>query len=56
MNLEKLIHETRIRMGATRAIRLKAAKERSRAFNEQCTRDYELQKLTPELLAKRCTL
>jgi hypothetical protein len=56
MSLENLIRETRKRMGPTRAARLADAQERSRVFNERCATDLENQKVTPELLAKRCTL
>lgn len=56
MSLENLIRETRKRMGPTRAVRLADARERSRVFNERAEADFEKQRMTPELLAKRCTL
>lgn len=56
MNMDTLIKKARQRMGATKAIRLADAKERSRIFNEHADRDLALQQMTPELLAKRCTL
>lgn len=46
----------RKRMGATKAIRLAAARERSRVFNAQAEADFIKQKLTVEDLARRCTL
>lgn len=54
--IEALIEETRARMGATREIRLAKAMERSRVFNIRAERELESQRMTPELLAKRCTL
>lgn len=56
MSLEEVIKKTRLRMGATLEIRLARARERSRVFNERAERDLESQRMTPELLAKRCTL
>lgn len=56
MSLENLVKEVRKRMGPTREARLADARERSRIFNERAAEDFERQKMTPELLAKRCTL
>lgn len=54
--LDRLIAAARKKMGATKAIRLAAARERSRVFNEQAEADFIKQKLTVEDLARRCTL
>uniref|UniRef100_A0AB39CCI0 Uncharacterized protein n=1 Tax=Pseudomonas phage RVTF4 TaxID=3236931 RepID=A0AB39CCI0_9VIRU len=54
--LEELCNAARKRMGATKAIRLKAARERSIEFNRKAEADFEAQRVTPELLAKTCTL
>lgn len=54
--LEALIKAARKRMGPTKAIRLKEAAERSRLFNLRADADHQAQRVTPELLAKRCTL
>lgn len=39
MNLEALFRIVRSKMGPTRKIRLKAAAERSRLFNERCEQE-----------------
>lgn len=54
--LDELIKAARKRMGPTRAVRLKDAAERSRVFNLRAEAAFKAQLLTPELLAKRCTL
>lgn len=54
--LEQLIEEVRLRMAPTKEERLKLAEERSRAFNERANADFQSMLMTPELLAKRCTL
>lgn len=56
MTIAKLIAAALKRQGPTRAIRLAAAAERSKVFNAMATEDFEKMKVTPELLAKRCTL
>lgn len=56
MSIEKLIEVARLKMGPTRKARLAAARERSRIFNEQAAADFEKQKMTDELLNRRCTI
>lgn len=56
MNIAKLVTAALKRQGPTRAARLAAHAERSRVFNAMTADDFEKQKVTPELLAKRCTL
>jgi hypothetical protein len=53
---EKLFEEVRLRMGATKKERLARAAERSAEFNARAAKDFEAQRMTPELLSKRCTL
>ena len=55
-SLDDLVKTARLRMGPTKAIRLRKARERSEEFNRQAELDFQSQLLTPELLAKRCTL
>ena len=56
MSLERLVEEVRNRMGATREVRLEAARKRSDDFNERLARDFAKQEVTRELLAKTCSL
>lgn len=56
MNIAELIMVALKRQGPTRTIRLAAAAERSKVFNAMAAEDFEKMKVTPELLAKRCTL
>lgn len=53
---EKLLEKILQRIAPTKKERLALAAERSRIFNERAAREHEAQKMTPELLAKRCTL
>jgi hypothetical protein len=55
MSLEELCKAAMASMG-TKAERMAAHRKRSKEFNERCAIDFENQKVTPELLAKRCTL
>lgn len=55
MTMERLFKETRERMG-TKKERQLAHDRRSAEFDKQCAVDFEAQKVTPELLARRCTL
>jgi hypothetical protein len=54
--LDALIKAARKRMGPTKSARLKDAAERSRLFNLRAEVDYQAQQMTPEILARRCTL
>lgn len=54
--IEDLVIAARKRMGATLRIRLAAARQRSREFNAKAEADFLAQQMTPELLARRCTL
>jgi len=54
--IDDLCAAARKRMGATKAIRLRDASERSRVFNAKAEADFEAMRMTPELLARRCTL
>lgn len=56
MGLEELVKAARLRMGATKAIRLRDARRRSEEFNKRSAEDFAAQQMTPELLARRCTL
>lgn len=56
MSIEKLVAVARLKMGATKKIRLAVHAERSRLFDIQAINDFNSQQLTPELLSKRCTL
>lgn len=50
--LEKILN----RIAPTKEERLAIAAERSREFNDRVAKQFESMKMTPELLAKRCTL
>lgn len=54
--LEKLFEKVRLAIAPTRKERLKLAAERSRLFNEKAGANMRSMQMTPELLAKRCTL
>lgn len=54
--LEKLFEKVRQAIAPTREERLKLAAERSRIFNEKADANMRSMQMTPELLAKRCTL
>ncbi|VVQ23584.1 hypothetical protein PS928_05566 [Pseudomonas fluorescens] len=56
MGLDRLFEETRKRMGASREDRLKAARDRSEAFNRRATEDFAAQQMNRELLARTCSL
>lgn len=53
---ENLLEEILQRIAPTKEERLAQHAERSRLFNERADREHEAQKMTPEILAKRCTL
>lgn len=53
---DKLYAKVLESIAPTREERLAMAAERSRVFNERAEREHEAQRMTPELLAKRCTL
>lgn len=53
---ENLIEKILQRIAPTKEERLALAAERSRIFNEEAAKQHEAQKMTPEILAKRCTL
>lgn len=55
MSLEELCKRVRDSMG-TKEERMAAHAKRSADFNKRCAEDFEKQRVTPELLAKRCTL
>ena len=54
--LEKLFEKARLAIAPTKKERLKLAAERSREFNERMEANERSMRMTPELLAKRCTL
>lgn len=56
MITEALFEKIRLRMGSTPEIRLAKARARSIEFNKRLEEQMEAQKMTPELLNKRCTL
>lgn len=56
MGLDRLFEETRKRMGASREDRLKAARNRSEAFNRRATEDFAAQQMNRDLLARTCSL
>lgn len=56
MVTDKLFDKILERIAPTKEERLAQHAERSRIFNERAEREHEAQKMTPELLAKRCTL
>jgi len=56
MGLERLFEETRKRMGASREDRLKAARDRSEAFNRRAAEDFAAQRMDRDLLARTCSL
>lgn len=55
MNIEQLVKDALIRQG-TKQERLAAHTKRSIEFNRKAQEDFESQRVTPELLNKRCTL
>mgnify|MGYP001761645392 CR=1 FL=1 len=52
MNIEKLFESTRLKMGATKKIRLADAAERSRIFNQKADKQFKESRMTRELLNK----
>lgn len=55
-SMSLMLDEVRRRMGPTREARLADARKRSEEFNRRAEIDFENQRMTPELLARRCTL
>lgn len=53
---EDLIKEARLRIAPTVKERLAISRERSRLFDLEAEKDLKAQQLTPELLARKCTL
>ncbi len=56
MSIEALCEAARQRIAPTRKERLALAAERSKVFNERCRKDFESQRMTPELLRKTIDL
>jgi hypothetical protein len=56
MTIERLCKAALAKMGPNKKARLAAHHKRSIEFNKRAAEDFESQKLTDELLARRCTL
>lgn len=56
MHTEQLFDKVRARIAPTKEERIRLHRERSEAFNKKAEEDLERQRMTPDILAKRCTL
>jgi len=56
MSLDRLVAETRARIGASREDRLRTTRERSVAFNKRVSHEFTAQEVSRDLLAKTCSL
>jgi hypothetical protein len=56
MSLDRLVAETRARLGANREERLRTTRERSAAFNKRAAYQFNAQEVSRDLLAKTCSL